>query len=323
MIRWYWLAGALVLPACGGSGEDGGDKELPTTPPETVTKVTEGGFDSPMDAVSSPDGSTFYFSAHLSMDDSAVESTAAIFKVAASGGEAEVVYTGLPLEDPSGLLISCDGATLYIADGGHQAGDEDAELNEGEDLSPIYQLDLAGATLSALSSAGISEAASLAMSPDCETIYATGFTEASIPALFTIARSGGAAAIVKQGAPLESPSGIHVDADRTAWVMDQLPGNLLGGALFAITPDGTTTEVAGGLSISEPAGVSLTAGGGTAVIATQSEDGDGQLLAVDIASGNQTVIETSMIAPSGLKTAREAGVMAVADGDGDAIYRAE
>jgi len=321
MVRWYWLAGALVLPACGGDG--GSETELPTTPPETVTKVTEGGFDSPMDAVSSPDGSTFYFSAHLPSPDPATLSSAAIFQVAAAGGDAEILHAGLPLEDPSGLLVSCDGAELYIADASYRAGDPDPEISDDESLSALYKIDLESGSLSAMSADGIGEAASLAIGPDCETIYVTGFTEAGTAALFTLPRAGGSASVIKEGDPLVSPSGVHVDADSTAWVMDQLPGNMLGGALFAITPDGEATAVVSDLELSEPAGVSLVAGGGTAVIATRDEVGAGALLAVEIATGEQTTIGSSMEGPAGLKTARGAGIFAVADGDGDAIYRAE
>ena len=83
MNRWFWLAGGTlaVAGACGG-----GDKDLPTTPPEEVTMVTAEGFDSPMDAVSSPDGETFYFSAHMAGADATTESSAAIYRVASSGG---------------------------------------------------------------------------------------------------------------------------------------------------------------------------------------------------------------------------------------------
>lgn len=52
------VAAALVLSAC--SGGDG----LPTDPPKKLTKVAQGGFTSPSDAVASPDGRTFYFAAY-------------------------------------------------------------------------------------------------------------------------------------------------------------------------------------------------------------------------------------------------------------------
>lgn len=310
------LAGAALaaLAACGGGGD------LPTAPPTSVTRVAAGGFDSPMDAVSSPDGSTFYFSAHQSARDAATPSSAAIFRVAAAGGEPEVLYAGLPLEDPTGLLVSCDGGSLYVADAAFRAGDADPEA--ADPGAAIHVLDLATLTLTALPSDGVAESASLAIGPDCDTLYVTGFTDAGEPALFRLPASGGTAEVAYAGAPLASPSGVHVDADGVAWVMDQQPDDMLGGALFAVA-DGQASPVVSGLRISEPAGVSLVAGGGTAVIPTLDDDGNGQLLTVDIASGATTTVASDMRGPAGIKTARSAGVLAVADADGDAIYRAE
>jgi DNA-binding beta-propeller fold protein YncE len=316
MKRWIWLAGALAT-----AGACGGDKGLSTAPPGEVTMVTADGFDSPMDAVASPDGETFYFSAHMAGADAAVETSAAIYQVAASGGAPEILVMGSPLEDPSGLLVSCDGSTLYIADSGIRAGDADLELDDPS--SPVYAFDLASATLTALPVDGVAEAASLAMGPDCETIYITGFTADDQPALFTTGLDGATAAVAYSGEPLSSPSGVFVDADRVAWVMDHLPGNMLGGALFAITADGEASIVVDGLALSEPAGVSLVAGGETAVIPTQNEDGDGQLLHVNTRTGESGVVESTMLNPAGIRTAREANVMAVVDSDGDAIYRAQ
>lgn len=312
-----WLAGSglALAGACGG-----GDTPLPTAPPSEVAMVTAEGFDSPMDAVSSPDGETFYFSAHRTGGDAATLSSAAIFAVASAGGSPEVLISGPPLEDPTGLLVSCDGDTLYIADAAIRAGDADPELDDP--VSPIYALDLAAITLTAVPAEGIAESASLAIGPDCDTIYVTGFTAEGEPALFSMPLSGGVAAVEYSGAPLVSPSGVHVDRDGVAWVMDQQPQNMLGGALYAIA-GGEATAVVEGLRLSEPAGVSLVAGGGTAVIATVGDDGRGQLLTVEIESGEQGVVESDMAGPAGLKTAREAGVFAVADADGDAIYRAQ
>ena len=316
MHRWLWLAGSGLALA----GACGGGNSLPTTPPEEVAMVTAEGFDSPMDAVASPGGETFYFSAHQSERDAATESSAAIFRVASAGGTPEVLVSGPPLEDPTGLLVSCDGETLYIADAAIRAGDADPELDDP--ASPLYALDLASITLTAVPVEGIAESASLAMGPDCETLFVTGFTAEGEPALFTVPPSGGAANVEYEGAPLASPSGIHVDADGVAWVMDHQPGNMLGGALYAIA-GGAATPVVEGLRLSEPAGVSLVAGGGTAVIPTVDDDGRGQLLHVEIESGERGVLETEMVGPAGLKTAREAGIFAVADADGDAIYRAQ
>jgi hypothetical protein len=319
------LALAAALAACGGGDDDddGGDQPddggggLPTNPPEEVSMVASGGFQSPMDAVASPDGSKFFFSGYT--DEASPRP--AIFSVAASGGGVDTLVAGLPLEHPAGLLMSADGGTLYVADIGARAGepgDDGAESTQ----SVMYTLSAGGGALAPMSADGIAEASGLALGADGETLYITGFNASGEPGLFTLPASGGSASEILVGAPLESPSGIYVDSDNVAWVMDHNPSRGLGGSLSAITSDGQATEVVGGLGLAHPGGVSLVAGGGTAVIPNITEDGAGQLTTVNIDSGEQTTVQSSMKAPGGIRTARQAGVFAVADTEGDAIYLA-
>ena len=309
------LAAACGLAACGGGGID------PIAPTST-TMVASGNFEEPMDAVASPDGSMFYFTAHR--NDSGVDnqSSAAVFAVSSKGGSAEVLASGGALEDPSGLLMSCDGKTLYVADLSFRPGEEDPESDVTK--SALFTLDVASKTLTPLAHDGIAEAAGLAFDKDCKALYVTGYTPAGTPALFTMSPDGGAATIVKEGLPLESPSGVYVDVDHVAWVMDQQPSIHLGGALYAIDSAGNASVVVDALEISEPAGVSLVAGGKIAVIPSRDLDGQSQLLTVHTETGDQTIVPaTSMIEPAGIRTAIDASVMAVVDADGNAIYRAE
>jgi hypothetical protein len=70
--------------------------------------------------------------------------------------------------------------------------------------------------------------------------------------------------------------------------------------------------------------VSLVAGGQTAVMPTLDASGKGQLTAVDTVSGAVTQVPANdMLEPAGIRTAREAFIMAVVDAEGGAIYRAE
>ncbi|MCG8416499.1 MAG: hypothetical protein MJE77_00990 [Proteobacteria bacterium] len=316
------LLAASGLAACGGGGSPDSTNPIIPVAPSQATMVASGSFEGPMDAVASPDGSTFYFSAHHRDAPADAVSTAAIFAVPSSGGSAQVLASGAPLEDPAGLVMSCDGNTLYVADLSYLA--DDAADQDDADKSALYTLDLTSGTLTPLSHDGIAEAAGLAFDSECSTLYVTGYTPSGKPALFTLAPEGGRAAIVTQGEPLESPSGVYVDTDRVAWVMDQLPSIHLGGALFAVQPDGTAAVVADGLTISEPAGVSLVAGGEIAVIPSHDLDDNGQLLAIDTKSGDRTTLSTpDILEPAGIRTATNAPVMAVVDSDGDAIYRAE
>lgn len=312
---------AMAASACGSDGGsatpdiDAGD--IIPTAPTNVTMVANGGFEGPMDVVASPDGSTFYFTAHDTTGSLEGESTAAIFKVASAGGPSTILAGGEPLADPSGMVISCDGSTLYVAD----LGSPSTESAEGE--SQIYTVATAGGDLVAFAATGVGEAAGLAMSTDCSTVYITGYKPDGAPAVFTVPAAGGSATILKEGAPLLSPSGVHVDANNIAWVMDHQTDED-GGALFSIAADGTTATVATNLIISEPAGVSLVAGGRIAVIPTRDEDGGGILMTIDTVTGDETVVEVpEMLDPAGIRTATQAQVMAVVDADGDTIYRAE
>lgn len=299
-------AAPVALLGCHSSSE----RDLPTAPPTTVTMVASGGFTSPSDAVASPDGKTFYFTAYAPDED---RSPAVFATSAAPGGTAETLALGAPLDMPIGLVMSCDGATLYVAD-------------TGGDNGAVFSLPSAGGTLTDMAAAEITRPGGLAMGPDCKTIYATGRTLDGTPALFSIPTDGSDASIVYQGAPLVSPTGVHVDNDGVAWVMDHLAHGASGeGILFAIPSDGSAaTEVISNLKMGTPGGVSLTAGGGTAVMPTRDADGRAQLTSVDIASGELQQLATPDISDvGGLRTARDAGVFAVVDTEAGAIYRAE
>ena len=302
-----------VMLGCGGGG-DGSSSSAPGA----VSMVASGGFTRPLDAVSTHDGRVFYFTGFT--EDA--ERRAAVFRVAAAGGSAEAVHTGAPLAFPTGLVMSCDDSTLYVADMRSESDDPEAIIG---DAGGLYAIATATGALSPLTATGIAVPTGLALSVDCTTLYVTGWTEAGSPALFTLPIAGGAATVVHEGAPLVSVTGVHVDADNTAWVMDHLAAGDNGtGMLFAIRPDGSVSPVVSGLRLGAPGGVSLTSAGDTAVIPTLNDDGEAELLAVVIESGVMTHIATPTIEdPAGLRTARNAPVFAVVDSEGGSILRAE
>jgi sugar lactone lactonase YvrE len=296
------LAAPLALTGCHSSDD------LPSDPPKTVEKVASEGFTSPTDAVASLDGREFYFAAYD------LEKQPALFRTSSSAGAtAEKLVAGDPLESPIGLVLSCDGSTLYVADIGGEAG-------------AVLSIATGGGAISDLAVTGIVRPGGLAMGPDCNTLFATGRSEEGMAALFKMSIAGGAATPVWMGEPLMSPTGLHVDNDGVAWVMDhRAVGEHGEGVLFAIPQDGSAaTEVISDLRMGTFGGVSLTAGGGVAVMPTVDADGKGQLTSVEIASGMMQQLATpELIDPAGLRTARQAGVFAVVDSEGGAIYRAE
>jgi DNA-binding beta-propeller fold protein YncE len=307
MAKRLWVA-LISTPAaligCHSSSDDG----LPSDPPTSVTKVSSTGFQSPTDAVASPDGRTFYFAA---WDD---QLTPTLFQVSSEpGSTATAIAAGDPIEAPLGLVMSCDGATLYVADMGGETG-------------AILQASTAGGAATPLGATGLTRPGGLAMGPDCKSLFASGRLDDGTPALFQVPIGGGAARVVYQGAPLVSPTGLHVDSMGVAWVMDHHAQGANGeGVLFAIPSDGSkASEVASNLRMGTPGGVSLTAGGGTAVMPTRDADGNAQLTSVDIATGEMSNLATpDMKDPAGLRSARKAGVFAVVDSEAGTIYRAE
>lgn len=293
------MSAPLALVGCGSDSDA----------PSQVTKVVSGGFTSPTDAVASPDGKTFYFAAY---DE---EKNPTIYRVSSAPGSVpEVLATADPLELPTGLVLSCDGSTLYIAD-------------MGGDIGGIYALSTAGGgTVTDLGATSIVRPTSLAMRADCATIHAAGRTAEGLPALFSLAAAGGPATIIYQGEPLVSPTGMYVDNDGVTWLLDHRAAGATGeGVLWAIPADGREAkEVVSNLRMGTTGGCSLTQGGGTAVIPTRDADGNAQLTSVDIKSGDmQQLAVPDMTDPSGLRTARQAGVFAVVDSEANAIYRAE
>jgi sugar lactone lactonase YvrE len=306
------------------AGPDGGN--LPVEAPTEVTLVVAGDdaeFEFPLDAVASPNGATFYFSAYsAALEDVDADSRAAIYSVPSAGGAAEILYKGAPLREPTGLLMSCDGSTLYIADIGFKPGDE-AELDDIPP-APLYTLNLETKALAPLTATGLAEAASLALSKDCDTIFATGYTAEGAPAVFSLPPAGGAATVITSNAPLSSPSGVYVDANDLLWVMDHQPLEGVDGKLFSITLEGEVQKVVGELRMSEPAGVSLIAAGGIAVIPTRDENEASQLITVNTATGAMTTIQMpDVVEPAGIRTAINAPIMVLVDGHGHAIYRVE
>jgi DNA-binding beta-propeller fold protein YncE len=305
MAKRLWVVLASTPAALIGchSPDDG----LPTDPPTQVTKVSYGGFQSPTDAVASPDGRTFYFAA-WDMDKQPT-----VFQVSSDAGSAPTALAaGDPLEAPLGLVMSCDGQTIYVADMGGDAG-------------AILSVPAAGGAASTLGATGMTRPGGLAMGPDCKSLFATGRLDDDTPALFQVPLGGGEARVVYQGAPLVAPTGLHVDSMGVAWVMDHHAQGANGeGVLFAIPSDGSkATEVVSDLRMGTPGGVSLTAGGGTAVMPTRDADGNAQLTSVDIATGEMTQLPLpDMADPAGLRTARKAGVFALVDSESGAIYSA-
>lgn len=321
-------ASALVIGCIACNDPEQDNPQTPPPPPQTeslpsaLTPVAMGEFEQPADAVSSHDGQTFYFTAYVSEEG---ENVPAVLSVPASGGSAQRLSQGAPLGHPTGLVLSCDGSTLYVADLSREPDDVEGAESEADLGGAIYALDVASGALRMLPSEGIDAPAGLALSVDCSTLYVSGTNTAGAPGVFTLSTTGGPVRTVLAGDPLVAPTGLHVDVDEVAWVMDHLAlGEEGPGVLFAVNPDGTFTEVMSDLRMGTPGGVSLNSSGSTAFMPTLDENGRGQLTSVSLSTGEVVQIPAEGLTdPAGIRTARNASVFAVVDAENGVIYRAE
>ena len=316
----------LGVTALGCSSNDRDDPSAGL--PSTLTAVATLGFERPTDAVASNDGTTFYFTGVRPGTDGEADE-AAVFSVPVTGGSATPLHAGAPLGSPTGLVLSCDGSTLYVADMGQAVDDEQAEAPEdGElaaDAGALFTVDVQTGAITPLTATGVGRATGVALSVDCSTLFVTGWTPTGEPALFTVATAGGTAQSRLTGAPLVAPTGVHVDNDGIAWVMDYLAEGQDGaGALFAIEQNGNARVVISDLDMGMPGGVSLDSTGRHALMPTVDEDGAGQLTAVTLATGEVRQIPAPMMRdPAGIRTARDAAIFAVVDADSNTIFAAQ
>ncbi|MBX2810385.1 MAG: SMP-30/gluconolactonase/LRE family protein [Myxococcales bacterium] len=330
--RLIGVASALSLAIGVGACVDGSNvpenqapnDSLPTTGPTKVELVVAGGtqFIRPGDAVASPDGTEFVFTAFaLSADDDG-NSAPALFRVPSSvKSEATPIHVGAPLAAPMGLVMDCDGSRVFVADRSRSAEDDN-----GQETGAIYTISTSGGALTELPTSGIGIPSGLALNSDCSELYITGTTPDGEPALFTLSASGGSARVVVKGEPLGGITGVHVDKDNVAWVLDHTSGQGASsdGVLYAITRDGEITVAANNLYFGSPGGVSLASGGETAVIPGATLRGGAALLTINTKTGEVKSLETpEILDPAGVRTAKNAGVFVVVDAQGDAIFRAE
>lgn len=303
------MPGLLALAVVAGCNSDA-DQGLPTTAPTKVELITDSGFRHAGAVESSPDGDIFYAAA---FDE---EDRPGIFSITVERGTVSALHVGEPLLYPSDLAMSCDGRSLFVADMG--LGVPDSEIGDPVEAlgqaGGIHVLSTGDGSLSRLEATGIARAAGAVVSSDCETLFVTGWTEMFAPALFTVPVGGGRATVIHEGAPLVSPTGVHVDEANVAWVMDHGARNDSGeGLLFAIDLEGKVSEVAGGLGMGRHGGVSLVPGGTTAVIPVRTDRGESQLVTANTESGEMQTLATPHIAhPTGTAAARNAPVMVVA-----------
>lgn len=294
-----------------GSSTGDGPQGLPEDAPTLIELLADSGFDDASAIAAAPDGSEFYFAAY---DETGAP---AIFAVDLAG-DVRVLHAGAPLAYPTDITVTCDGGTLLVSDvGGASSIDATQAFEESqeESLGGIFTLSPRGGAPQPFSASGVARAAGVIVSVDCEDLYVSGYDAEGVPAVFTAPVEGGAATVLHQGAPLVAPTGIHVDANNVAWVMDHHARAQSGaeGILWAIDESGDVQEVVAGLGMGRHGGVSLAPGGVTAIIPVSDDLGGSRLVTANTEDGGMDRVDTAeILEPSGIAAARNAPVMAIA-----------
>lgn len=294
------------------SGSTGGDPDgLPDTAPTVIELLADSGFTDASAIAAAPDGSEFYFAAY---DEAGLPG---IFKVDLAG-TLEALHVGAPLAYPSDITVTCEGSTLLVSDvGGASSIDATQAFEETPDeiLGGIFSMSPDGGVPTAFAAEGVARAAGVIVSVDCEEVYISGYTPEGAAAVFRAPVAGGAATLIHEGAPLVAPTGIHVDTNNVAWVMDHYArsGSGAQGLLFAIDDAGNVEEVVAGLGMGRHGGVSLAPGGVTAIIPVSDEFGGSRLVTANTEDGGMENVPTAeILEPSGIAAARNAPVMGIA-----------
>ncbi|KXK56426.1 MAG: hypothetical protein IPM61_02930 [Chlorobi bacterium] len=212
-----------------------------------------------------------------------------VFKVPAAGGTPTEVAAGDPFSQPADIVLSTNGSTIIVADPA-------AETGKGA----IYQITPPNTAATPLASTNGTAPVALDLRQEsgADIIYYCG-TKDGEKAVFKITTAG--LEVLHKGAPLNAPTGIVVANDGAIYLADQGTVHRLSG--------GTITQIATGLRMGSPAGITLTPDQKTLVVSSKSSDGKAQVDIITIANGNRTVFNNIIganSAPGGLHGARNA-----------------
>lgn len=300
---------SLLLVRCGAPTPRSTSPALPLRN-ELLHSVTLVGqpvlFDTPWDAMPSPDGAIIYFTANG-------PTGAGVFSVPFGGGQTRALAVGAPFIAPRGLAVSTDGRQIYVAD-------TDAVGADGRPGS-VFVLPVAGgAPMPLADTAGTTpHGLDVVRAGSGDALYIAGVDPATKqPAIM---RRGGAGAdavrVIASGAPLKEPSGIAVAKDGTIYVADRLASGQNLGSVFRIV--GSTIEtIAQGVRLGTPvAGAALTLDESALLVSALATDRDSAQVLVITLPGLEQGLITKVIEANrgagGVHRAYQRNVFAWAD----------
>lgn len=235
-------------------------------------------FWTPWDAIPSPDGSTFYFTA-------SGPTGSGVFSVPAAGGDAKAIAVGDPFVAPLGIGLSTDGAHIYVAD----------PWSAGASGNAIFVLPVAGGTpMVVAGTQGASPHGLAIVNQDgADQIYFTGINpQTSHPAILKISAAGDeSATVILEGGALIDPSGLVVTKDGTIYVIDRLAsGNGLG-TVFEIKGTTITPLVEKVRTGAQYAGVALTLNEGVLLVSSlDPAQSTAQVILVNLATHETGIV---------------------------------
>lgn len=200
----------------------------------------------PFDATPTPDADAVYFTA-VNGD------TAGVFKVPKAGGAPEMITAGF--NAPVSLVISPDGATLYVADLALTNEEPDASKPGGG----LFAVAATGGEAVLLTPTTNYSPRSLDITADGgDVVYFTGRDPTEgIPGVYRFPVDADAVETLYSGVDLVEPSGIAVTSDGDVYIVDAIG---VGGAAGLLrVSNGAVEPVSLGLKVGYPAGIALSA----------------------------------------------------------------
>lgn len=230
----------------------------------------------PWDSVPSPDGETVYFTA-------TADGQPAVFSIPAAGGDIVTLAQDTSLVMPLGIAVSTDGQTVYVTD----------PWTAGANGNAVFAIPSSGGAGSVVSGTQgtAPQGVEVVSQNGTDQLYFTGIDPINgQPTVYTIAASGGTAAIFAKGAPMIAPSGITIAPDGTIYVLDRLAsGNGLGGV---IRIQGSSIDIIAEnvRTGSQLAGLALMLDGTLLVSSLDPTQGTAQVLVIDPAALTTSII---------------------------------
>ncbi|XXF81329.1 hypothetical protein P2318_16680 [Myxococcaceae bacterium GXIMD 01537] len=258
-----------------GPGPDGGtpDAGIPTTTAQLLD-LNAAGLRDPMDTATS--GDTVYFSA-IPTDGSAPGVYRSVNK-----GAPERLGGATPFVFPTGVAVSADGATLYIADIGGSYTDGATVVDTGA----VYSMPSSGAASPArVATPGLREPVDVNVAANGDLLVSAKTTD-GVPGVYRVVPSTGAVTPVAQQG-LQDPGGAVEVADGAFWVADHRAGGGRGGLLRFPGGNGNGAAVAGGpLEFGFPAGVVKSSDGSSVMALFLGASSTAQVLTIGAGSAS-------------------------------------